>query len=132
RAQHIGVQIRGSLIELTTGGARLVDIALREHDLDVRRQEPSSRQVLAGRGNHATAGTRGSVHIALCETQQCETRLRFESAATRLAVCTLGQVELPSYAMNFCLQIVRTARSIALDVAHTALHGAPRFLDSFG
>jgi hypothetical protein len=98
----------------------------------VRRQKPRARQLLACRGNHAAAGTCGRVDVALRETQQRETRLWFESASTCLAVCTLRQVELAAHALDFRLQIVRSARGIALDVAHAALYRATRFVDSFG
>ena len=129
RGQDLSVEARCRLVELPAGGARLLEIAHRQHDLDVRGQEPRALQPIAGRPDHAADGARRRVPIPLSQAQERQARLRLHARPAGAAIGRLGRCEFAAQPMNLRLLIMRAAGRLALDVAHATLDRATRLLD---
>ena len=107
RAQNVGVERLRQLAQLIAGASCLLDISHREHDLEMRRQEPGASQRIAGRVRQpADRRTRG-VGASLRQPQECESWLWLASQFARGAICVLSLLKLAAQSMDLSLLIER-------------------------
>ena len=126
RAQDVGVERLRQLSQLIAGASGLLDISDRQHDLEMRRQEPGASQPIAGRARQpADRRTRG-VGASLRQPQERESWLRLASPFARGVIGVLRLRKLAAQAMDLGLLIERGAGRLALGALGT-LTGAAGF-----
>ena len=104
RIEHPTLVVGGDPPELVAGGASLVHLSRREHDLDGCRKEAGAGRSLGGlRENAADRGRRGAC-LPLGEPQQREAGLRLAAALARLSVRVLGRREVTAEPVYLALR----------------------------
>ena len=105
RLQHRAVALGSDLLELSACQSRLVEIADRDQDLGVGRQQAGTFQPI-GRLADRTTNCRGRCFgVSLRKAQQRPARLRLEPQLTRFAIRLLGLGELSSKTVNLTAEV---------------------------
>src|ERR671918_2980823 len=130
RTQHLARLPLRDLLELAAGGARRIEIAAGQHDLDVRRQQ---RRALQRQGRLADCPSDGGgcgVYVALRQPQHRQAWLRLSAEPACLSIGQLRSLELTTQAVDLTLSVGSMATcALVQDSLREFLADATRFLE---
>jgi hypothetical protein len=105
RAKIVGVEYICQFLEFIAGGPGVLDIADRQHDLEVGRQESGASQPIARRARQPADRRARGVGASLRQSQERESWLRFASQFARGMIGVLRLRKLAAEAVDLGLLI---------------------------
>jgi hypothetical protein len=100
RIDDLGIELLGERVELRAPSPRLLEVAGRQHDLDVRGEQTRAPDPVGGAVEDAPHGGGRGVHASLGRAKKGEAGLRLPAAAACAFVGLFGFGESPEKAIQ--------------------------------
>ena len=128
-AQRFGSVAFCNVRQFVAGTPCFLDVAGRQHDLDVSRQQPNALHLVGRRGHDAPDCGRSRIDVPFGQPQHGKARLRFEAILACTPICLLGGVKVSAKAVYFRQLVPRPSRIFPIVRLRQTLHGLLRFVD---